>query len=318
MSKQGMTPLSDTISVLAFGASLLLAATLLPPAHPVIVILGSLKLHLALTILGLAVLLLLFRRPLRGTFYALVAIAGLTQMAAALAPSLSPEAPQNGKPVSVISFNILGWNRDNGERIADFLIDANPDVVFIQEAQPLRPYLARLDTQFPYRIGCGRYVSRCDSMLLSRHRLSEPDYYQPQARWRHRFYTTRARINGQAITLAAVHLTKAEFGDNQLNELDAAAAKLNSVDGPVIVAGDFNTAPWAPHLVAFLDTTGLRRAMIEPATWPGGRGIFNNFGLPIDHIFVRGGAIDTLKTLPDSFGSNHRGLQARLVFPGGG
>ena len=318
MSKQGMTPLSDAFSVLAFGASLALAVTLLPPVHPVIVILGSLKLHLALIILGLAALLLLLRRPLRGTFYVLIATAGCTQMAAALAPSLSPDAPENGKAVSVISFNILGHNRNNGERIADFLIETAPDIAFIQEAQPLRPYLSALDKQFPYRIGCGRYVSRCDSMLLSRHRLSEPDYYQPQARWRHRFYTTRARIDGQTITLAALHLTKAEFGDNQLDELDAAAAKLASIDGPVIVAGDFNTALWAPHLVDFLDKTGLKRAMIEPATWPGGRGILNNFGLPIDHIFVRGGAIDTLSTLSDTFGSNHRGLQARLVFPEGG
>ena len=317
MSKPGMTPLSDALSVLAFGASLLLATPLLPPAHPVIVILGSLKLHLALTVLGLAVLLLVLRRPLRGTFYALVASAGFTQMALALAPSTTPKAPDSGQAVSVISFNILGWNRDNGARIADFLIAANPDVVFIQEAQPLRPYLSRLDKQFPYRIGCGRYVSRCDSMLLSRHRLSEPNYYQPQARWPHRFYTTHARINGQTVTLAAMHLTKAEFGEAQLNELAAAGKEIARHDGPVIVAGDFNTAPWAPHLVRFLDDTGLRRALIEPATWPGERGVLNNFGLPIDHIFVRDGAIDTLATLPDSFGSNHRGLQARLVFPDG-
>ncbi|MBU1175082.1 MAG: endonuclease/exonuclease/phosphatase family protein [Alphaproteobacteria bacterium] len=292
----------------------LMLASFAPQDNALVVILGSLRLHLCAIIFGLGLVLLLVGRLARALVGFGIVLAVAVHTALALAPSLTPPAPADARTVTVMSFNILAENTQNGDAIADFILSAGPDIVFVQEARPLRRLLDRLATVYPYRIGCDAGRS-CDSMLLSRHRLAGAEFYMSDTRAARRLYTTSVTIDGQRIALAGIHLTKAEYGNSQAAEYRIAAEQIAALTDPVIVAGDFNTAPWAPRFIDFLAATGLGRALIEPATWPGDSGLLDALGLPIDHILVRGGAIESLENLPSSFGSNHRGLIARIAVP---
>ena len=316
MKNSVLTEMTGALTLIALGPLALLAASFGPQDNAIIVILGSLRIHLVAVVLGFAVLFFLMRRPLRAVALALIAAGVVAHIALALMPHVAPREGATGSiAVTVMDFNILGPNVANGARIADHILAVKPDIVFIQETRPLAPHLERLSATYPYHIGCGAYVRSCDSLMLSRYPLAAPDFYMSGVRLPHRFFTTSVTIEGQTIALAAQHLSKAEQGNAQPTEYARAAEQIADLPDPVIAAGDFNTAFWAPRFIDFLAASGLKRALIEPATWPGGRGFLNNFGLPIDHIMVRGGAITELNLLPDTFGSNHRGQLARIAIP---
>jgi endonuclease/exonuclease/phosphatase (EEP) superfamily protein YafD len=83
------------------------------------------------------------------------------------------------------------------------------------------------------------------------------------------------------------------------------------VDGPLVVAGDFNATPWSLHLATFERLTGLTRLTGLPS-WPA-RGL----GLPqvaIDHIFVSSGMrpLGSATTL-DASGSDHLPVRVTLA-----
>jgi len=316
MPKTTPSVLSGALFLPALLGTTLLVAGFLPPFWSVLVILGSLRLHLALAVLLVAVLLLLLRRRMTGLAFGLIALAVLAHVAWVLVPNTAPFAVSSGgTTIKVMSFNAQGGNRENGERIADYIEAENPDIAFIQEGQPLRPFLNRLRKTYPFQIGCGIIAWRCDSLLLSRFRLGTPDYYLQKAQVPTRFYVTTITVANRKVALSGVHLTKAEKGSLQAVEFAGAAERIAGIKTPVIVAGDFNTAPWSPRFAGFLAASGLGRLAFEPATWPTGFGIFDRFGLPIDHILVRGLAFSGLSAFPDSLGSNHRGLMAELVLP---
>ena len=60
-----------------------------------------------------------------------------------------------------------------------------------------------------------------------------------------------------------------------------------ALDGPVIVAGDFNASPYTPAFRGFVEAAGLATFRSFPATYSQR---FGRFGIPIDHVLVRGGA----------------------------
>jgi endonuclease/exonuclease/phosphatase (EEP) superfamily protein YafD len=310
-----LSELAGAVTFIMLGPIGLLLASFWPSNSAFIIILGSLRLHLALVALALAGLLVLIGGWRRGLAVALLVLAVFGQAALALLPHISMPTPDSATRLKVLSFNILHSNKINGGRIADYILSAKPDIAFIQESAPLRTHLDRLRTEYPYQIGCGTFTRACDSLLLSRTPLSKPDYYLSGSHAKTRFFTTEVSFGDRKLSLAAMHLTKAEFGAYQSYEYDEAATKIAALKDPVIAAGDFNTTSWAPRFIGFLDATGLMRAPIEPATWPGDRGLLNMLGLPIDHILVRGGAITRLETVPDDFGSNHRGLLAEIALP---
>jgi endonuclease/exonuclease/phosphatase (EEP) superfamily protein YafD len=94
-------------------------------------------------------------------------------------------------------------------------------------------------------------------------------------------------------------------------ELEDLAKALGSIDGPLVLSGDFNSSAIAPSIQAFLREQKLKTITPEPATWPIGAGAL---GIAIDHIFARAPLhLTSLKRLNDNLGSNHSGLVADFV-----
>lgn len=217
-------------------------------------------------------------------------------------------APGHATPFRLLSFNVLMENGANAESIADAILSAKADAVYVMEAAALRGVLPRLQQTYPYRLGCGEGSQSCDLLILSKLPLADARIGSLSYVSRDRFAMATIAPGGEKLTLLAAHLAKPYFDEYHRNELNRIQAAIASINGPLILGGDFNSASIAPDMREFLLATDLKKAMWEPATWPIPAG---KFGIAIDHIFARAPAI-LMKTerLPDNLGSNHFGLVA--------
>ncbi len=316
MSKTA-SEIAGALTLVALG---LLAAVLLgfaPPDWPLVVPLANLRPLIALALLPLALCFLPLRRWIRAGLFLAGAVLAFVQIILTTQGLAAVDDPATSQAATlrIVSFNLLSTNTGNGAAIADFLESANADVAFIQEARPLQPYLADIEKLMPYRVGCDDRRN-CDLMLLSRHKLTNVKIGQLSELSPNRFYRADITIGGQQVAIVAPHLTKPYYENFQLHEFEHLAGELHKITGPVIMAGDFNSAPWAPGFVNMAEASDLRTGPHEPGTWPVPAA---QWGIPIDHVLARAPAhIEEVHALPDNFGSNHRGLLAiiRLGPPG--
>lgn len=94
--------------------------------------------------------------------------------------------------------------------------------------------------------------------------------------------------------------------------LDAAAAWVRRQEGPVMVMGDLNTAPWTTSFRRFRGAAGLSAPARWVGTWPSFAG---PFGLPLDHVLVGGGLRVAGYRAGDGVGSDHRPLLSEWLLP---
>ena len=92
--------------------------------------------------------------------------------------------------------------------------------------------------------------------------------------------------NGEQLAVVNVHAVNFSYGtDEYQQQLDALIKRLAQHQGPMIVAGDFNS--WSQARGAILAQMLSRLALIEVDYQPDNRLQFIN-GLPLDHVFYRG------------------------------
>src|SRR5690606_33163560 len=119
-----------------------------------------------------------------------------------------------------------------------------------------------------------------------------------------------------ALRLIGVHLrapTDPRSAAERDRQLDALAALVARIDGPLVVAGDFNLTPYSPYFEDLVDATGLRdsRTGSGPGfTWPS---FFPLLGVPIDHCLVSPDVhVAALRRL-SAFGSDHYPIVVELA-----
>ncbi|WP_316359959.1 endonuclease/exonuclease/phosphatase family protein [Devosia sp.] len=71
---------------------------------------------------------------------------------------------------------------------------------------------------------------------------------------------------------------------------------VDKIDGPVILAGDFNSTPWSYGLRDFVVRNGLVRETMNLLTFPMSWFYFGAWRdtlpfLPLDHVMTRGGIV---------------------------
>lgn len=92
----------------------------------------------------------------------------------------------------------------------------------------------------------------------------------------------------------------------QADHVELILPVLDRLQGPAILAGDFNMVRWANSVKQLSDILGLRPA---GPTFGSYIGLSKQFALPIDHVFAtRGGKV----SLRGAFGSDHLGLLAEV------
>jgi endonuclease/exonuclease/phosphatase (EEP) superfamily protein YafD len=277
----------------------------------------SLQLHAGIAMLLVALLCLLLRPGIVTGAMLLATVFILGHGVVMAWNSLPLALPDDGaalQKLRVLSFNVLGENLENGAAIADYIAQSGADVAYVMEAAPVGLHLDRLSKTYPYRIGCGEHTSTCDLMLLSKYPLDMIYVGNLSDLRKDRFATARIHVGGTILHLAAAHLSKPYFDNYHSDELAELGDVLSDIDGPLLLAGDFNASTIAPDMQALLKHTGLTTAGWEPATWPI---IAGPLGVPIDHIFIRAPLMaQNLSRIPSNFGSNHYGLIADFALPG--
>jgi endonuclease/exonuclease/phosphatase (EEP) superfamily protein YafD len=228
---------------------------------------------------------------------------------------LGSPADSGGASIKVLSVNI-SFGRFSPRRLLELIREEDPDVLVAQELTPYADKeLAELDTAFPYR-----YELPADGPngIGVWSRLEFEDV-KPLALARLPAIQARIRSPSGTFTVLGVHLSaptsprRAESRNVELREL---AARVAAIDGPVIVAGDFNITPYSPYFADFLAGTGLkdaRRGRTLSASWPTASWIA---GIPIDHVAASDGfSILSHRRLPD-FGSDHYGIVVDVALRG--
>jgi endonuclease/exonuclease/phosphatase (EEP) superfamily protein YafD len=117
-----------------------------------------------------------------------------------------------------------------------------------------------------------------------------------------------------SIRLVLVHATDPiQASGLQLRDefLAAIAPIIAGLDGPVIVAGDFNATPFTPAFRRFLVDARVLPPRALPGSYPAN---FGALGLPIDHILLRDADLSAVRALPAT-GSDHRPILAHIVLP---
>lgn len=272
----------------------------------------SFQVHFALVALLGALLLLLLKR--HWFAYVLIGSAvflfghGIFMLKAFEA---APATAATHPTFRLVSFNIENFNFENGSHIADAVIASGADVVNILEAEPLVPEMPRLTQAYPYQIGCGVGTDGCDTLVLSKRPFAETSVSSIGDLWPNRLVKSAIDVDGTRITFVSVHLAKPYFDDFQVNELVDLRGAVAAIKGPLVLAGDFNSAIIDPHIQRFVGAAGLNTVFPEPATWPIKAG---RFGIAIDHVLARAPLrLTSVERMEDSIGSNHFGLVAEIA-----
>ena len=215
-------------------------------------------------------------------------------------------------PLKVLTVNV-SYRPFLPRRLLEIVREADPDIVVVQELTPhAERVLADLDTAFPHyrkfpaerQYGIG---------LWSRYEIESGATIALG-----RLPAIQARVRGPSgsFTVIGVHLSapmtqrRAAARNQQLVELAALSA---AVDGPLIVAGDFNTTPYSPYFTDLLETARLtdsRRGRTLSPSWPT---MLRLVGIPIDHVAVNDGfTILSHRRLPN-FESDHFGALVEVA-----
>ena len=122
------------------------------------------------------------------------------------------------------------------------------------------------------------------------------------------------------VTLVAAHLTKPYYGAWHQLQLDQLVHQLGRIEGPLVLAGDFNSQPFVSAFRdALVRQADLRLASRLQPTWPAfSSSMISYAGFAIDHVLVGGGLRPTsVSLIDDPIGSNHRGFVSQFALPEG-
>jgi endonuclease/exonuclease/phosphatase (EEP) superfamily protein YafD len=269
-----------------------LAGGYLGPRHPAGDTAAAFRIHAAATLLGAAALLLILGP---GWLALLVALPGLAALAEPAALRLV--APSAGS-VAVYQKNLHFGTEDVASVVFD-LEATRPDVVMLQEVSPsnegLLPLLARSHpTQHrcaQEEVGNTAILSRWPALPGTAGCLDGASHI-------------RVMAPGGPLWLVCVHL-RWPWPWPQIDQAERLARALAALDGPMVVAGDWNAAPWSRAVRLVEDATGARALRPAPAT----HRVAGLVPVSIDHVLCTGRG--TLERRPLAR-SDHNGLLARL------
>ena len=262
----------------AAGAWIGLAGTLFPALDPVA---SFMPLFATAIVLGVAI-------GWRGGWrVGMVAILALLPAFVAIAPELLrslPVAPGHAPAVRILTHNV--WvDNDDPARTAEVILDAQPDVVLLQEVGGnFRPMLAALQQALPFFTDC---PPGCNLAILSRWPIADRDYFLkdiqgrpfgPPLAW--------ARIipPGMApFRVATRHYAQPLPAARQADDRAKVVRALGRIDtSDLIFAGDMNLTPWTAAMRGQdADLTPMIRYTRAMASW---RRPIPSF--PIDHLYA--------------------------------
>lgn len=274
-------------------------------------LLGSLRFHIAIALLLLPIALFVLGAWWRGLLSLLLIGASLAQGIVIVAGMHEARAPLEARTpavtLSVMSYNVLADNA-TPDAALDAILARRPDFAVIMETPGIERHLDDLSVVFPWRAGC-QSTATCDLSILSRLPLSDVRVLKMGPYKQERMVIAKAEAGGVRFTIVGLHLTKPYYDGTAWEELRYATQEMSKIEGPIVLAGDFNAAAWSDSIAAFASAAALVPPPSHPATWPVELG---GLGVPIDNMFTRGPALIRSIAAQPPYGSNHLGLLATV------
>lgn len=249
---------------------------------------------------------------------AATALGLLTSLVFVLAawPQWFPEAskPNPGAPiVRIYSANVFHLNHDTA-RIRRSIEAADPDiVVLIELASDPALKIDQLLAGYPHRVASTRLDQTrgpSRSLIASRWplaaRVDPPDGLHAVAA------TGQTPIG--PIELVGVHLTRPwpfQHSWGQISQTMALEAVVRDLNGPVLVAGDFNSVSSARIGKQVQREIGLLPAPGFPGTWPDG--LPSGLGITIDQVYASADLAFVSRKLGLPNGSDHRPVVTEIT-----
>ncbi|HST91826.1 MAG TPA: endonuclease/exonuclease/phosphatase family protein [Brevundimonas sp.] len=239
---------------------------------------------------------------------AAAAIVPVLLLGVAVWPQWFPDgstAASGAPAISVYSANLYIHN-DDVEAIAASIRQADADVVMLIElGDATAPRLDDLIAGYPHRITSPR-VDRpkggVRSVIASRYPLTRlPRVPEVEA------VAARARTPLGDLNLVSVHLTRPwpfEESWGQISQTMALTGLVNGLQGPVVVAGDFNSVSSARIGRQVRTDMSLTAAPGFPGTWPSFAP--SPLSITIDQVYVSAGLAVVNRRLGRPNGSDHR------------
>lgn len=264
------------------------------------------EMHIGLVLLVPLAVLLVLRK---WRFAALAAPALIWTLSPLALSFLRPAPARLSQPLRVMTANLLV-----GHAKVDALVKEverfSPDVLFLQEYTPAKAeaLVRRIGAAYPHRAEAMRDHAFGEAIYSKIPFESEPELYPHQSIRPTRGLEDRegtevgiwdAQIRavilfeGKPIVLQNVHYAppiRAPYLGEQRIMTNWLCEWVRRETRPVIVAGDFNSAPASTNLCA-LRQAGLTNSRGASSGWAGtwpARGWASLLSVPIDHILVRG------------------------------
>ena len=275
-------------------------------------LLQSLRFHIAALLFCLIVLLLAGGAWWRAVILLLPLMASLGEGASIIHAQQQAHqaaaAPGTTPLFRLLSFNLLNDN-ENGAAIADYIVNSGADIVLVMEGGPLSRHRDKVFAAYPYNLGCIDFAG-CSTTILSKWPLTQINARDLSEHYPRRLVTAVADINGTKVNLVLAHMSKPYFDVVATKEAARIAYFIRGLDGPVLLAGDFNAAAWSDNIARLARREKLAPGPAYPATWPVELG---PLGVPIDNVLARAPlVIESVRAMDDSLGSNHRGLISEI------
>ncbi len=203
--------------------------------------------------------------------------------------------------------NLLFNRSDDGAGVLEVVRQRLPDFVTFQEVSVTnRPILDALRPDYPSQHLCP-LGDALGEAVLSRHPKIEGSG----------FCSARDGLAGMQVEtpfgpvwVVSVHLSW-PWPKGQADHVKQVLPYLKTLDGPIVMAGDFNAVAWSYTLRQVQSASGTKRVGPYRASFH-----LPVIGLPIgiDHVLTTPGYAQTVSRL-DKNGSDHHGLWAELSRP---
>lgn len=211
--------------------------------------------------------------------------------------------PETGQ-YTIYQKNLLGraWPRYS---LAADIIGVDPDFVALQEVSDHNlKFMANMFGHFPSQITCP-FVNQKSVSVLSRHPMVPGSAGCGKGIGLAMMQVDIADL--QPVWLVSVHL-RWPFPYGQSGQVREIVQTLSMLQGPVLLAGDFNMVPWGSSVAALGKATNTRRVGPYKVTYPR---YLPYIPFAIDHILLPTGGSASVTTRP-LLGSDHLGLLARF------
>lgn len=207
------------------------------------------------------------------------------QLLLAYEPIGQAAPPVAERSLRLMVYNIYFENMDLAA-ISATVARYDPDIVFLMEySNAIQQQLEPAFAAYPHRLIQPSRMTM-GLALFSRIPLDRTEVTRsPETRIP--IYTVQMQVDGQPFTFVGGHpwppqLQWAQLHRDQMRDITAVAERAS---GPLVVAGDFNAAPWSyamNNLAERAEVRNIRRPLDITKSWLP----LPIFGLPIDHVLV--------------------------------